>query len=151
LPQRRYQQAYTGFRFRRFKPNASKELTEKSAPNETNAFISPPKSLFKSSNSKTGLLNASVSIKDNICTTDYPTTCASAVLKDFQSPYDATVVKLLRKSGAIIHGKTNMDEFGMGSHSTQSHFGPVKTQSGRSAGGSSGGSAVVVKQGWAWA
>ena len=92
-----------------------------------------------------------VAIKDNICTTDLPTTAASAILKDFTSPYDATVVKQLRDAGAIIVGKTNMDEFGMGSHSTNSHFNPVSIDTNRgnamSAGGSSGGSAVAVATG----
>ena len=55
-----------------------------------------------------------VAIKDNICTVDYPTTCASRILKGFESPFDATVVKRIRDSGAVILGKTNLDEFGMG-------------------------------------
>ncbi|KAL9108112.1 MAG: hypothetical protein Q9227_007088 [Pyrenula ochraceoflavens] len=98
-----------------------------------------------------------IAIKDNICTTDLPTTCASKVLGDFCSPYDATVVKMLRQAGATIVGKTNMDEFGMGSHSTNSRFGPVvsQSQSGAgeplSAGGSSGGSAIAVRDGQVFA
>jgi len=55
-----------------------------------------------------------VAVKDNICTFDLPTTCASEALKHFQSPKDATVVKLIREAGGLIVGKTNMDEFGMG-------------------------------------
>ena len=94
-------------------------------------------------------------IKDNICTRDFKTPASSAILKDFTSPYDATVVKLLKEGGAVIAGKTNMDEFGMGSHSTNSHFGPVKmTKLGGgefSAGGSSGGSALAVASDQAWA
>lgn len=96
-----------------------------------------------------------IAMKDNICTTDFKTTAASGILKDFTSPYDATVVKLLRDAGAIIVGKTNMDEFGMGSHSTHSIFGPVKFQVNNhtefSAGGSSGGSALAVASTQAWA
>ncbi|KAL9076223.1 MAG: hypothetical protein Q9157_003733 [Trypethelium eluteriae] len=90
-----------------------------------------------------------IAVKDNICTSDFPTTAASYILKNFNSSYDATVVRRLRESGAIITGKTNLDEFGMGSHSTFSHFGSVKNphnhhaQQPPSAGGSSGGSAVA--------
>ncbi|KAA8615839.1 GatA Asp-tRNAAsn Glu-tRNAGln amidotransferase A subunit [Pyrenophora tritici-repentis] len=77
------------------------------------------------------------------------------MLNDFTSPYDATVVRLLKEAGVVIVGKTNMDEFGMGSHSTNSHFGPVKMvkPSGEefSAGGSSGGSAVAVASDQVWA
>lgn len=91
-----------------------------------------------------------VSIKDNICTRDLPTTCASGILDKFTSPFNATVVDQLEAAGAVIAGKTNLDEFGMGSHSVHSHFGPVKNlrqdRQGHalSAGGSSGGSAVAV-------
>lgn len=96
-----------------------------------------------------------IAIKDNICTTEFATTCASGILKDFYSPYDATVVKKLKKADAIICGKTNMDEFGMGSHSTHSYFGPVVNSGtdgkSRSAGGSSGGSAVAVANDDCWA
>lgn len=99
-----------------------------------------------------------ISIKDNICTRDLPTTCASRILDKFTSPFNATVVEQLEKAGGVIAGKTNLDEFGMGSHSVHSRFGPVKNprrdHSGEelSAGGSSGGSAVAVAadQCYAW-
>lgn len=55
-----------------------------------------------------------IAIKDNICTSKEPTTCASAFLKGFHSPYPATVVEKLKYAGALIAGKTNLDEFGMG-------------------------------------
>ncbi|TFK48463.1 amidase signature enzyme [Heliocybe sulcata] len=96
-----------------------------------------------------------VAIKDNICTKDMPTTCSSEMLRDFTSPFDATVVSLLHQAGAHIVGKTNCDEFGMGSLNTHSIHGPVinpwKSLSSditpRSAGGSSGGSAAAVAAG----
>ncbi|KAK2731769.1 Trimeric GatFAB AmidoTransferase(AdT) complex subunit [Onygenales sp. PD_40] len=55
-----------------------------------------------------------IAIKDNICTRDMPTTCASKILETFTSPFNATVVETLEKAGAIVAGKTNLDEFGMG-------------------------------------
>ncbi|GAA5806507.1 hypothetical protein HPULCUR_012042 [Helicostylum pulchrum] len=90
-----------------------------------------------------------IAIKDNICTSFLPTTCASNMLKDFTSPYDATVVQLLNEAGSLIMGKTNMDEFGMGSTNVHSAFGPVihpdrSDDIQRSPGGSSGGSAASV-------
>ncbi|KAJ6001665.1 hypothetical protein N7499_002474 [Penicillium canescens] len=91
-----------------------------------------------------------ISIKDNICTRSMPTTCASGILDKFTSPFNATVVDELETAGAIIAGKTNLDEFGMGSNSINSYFGAVKNpRRGRSgedlsAGGSSGGSAASV-------
>ncbi|KAL5041319.1 hypothetical protein BDW71DRAFT_169124 [Aspergillus fruticulosus] len=91
-----------------------------------------------------------IAIKDNICTRDFPTTCASKTLDAFTSPFNATIVEQLEDAGAIVAGKTNLDEFGMGSHSVHSPFGHVKnTRRGHnssplSAGGSSGGSAVAV-------
>ncbi|KAI9681542.1 MAG: Trimeric GatFAB AmidoTransferase(AdT) complex subunit [Caeruleum heppii] len=94
-----------------------------------------------------------IAIKDNICTVDSTTTCASRILNDYTSPFPATVVERLRDAGAIAAGKTNLDEFGMGSHSQYSYFGSVKNlkQLAESAevspGGSSGGSAVAVATG----
>ncbi|KAL2387090.1 aspartyl-tRNA(Asn)/glutamyl-tRNA (Gln) amidotransferase subunit A [Blastomyces gilchristii SLH14081] len=97
-----------------------------------------------------------VAIKDNICTRDMPTTCASRILDSYTSPFNATVVESLEKAGAILAGKTNLDEFGMGSHSMNSHFGPVSnvTEAERepiSPGGSSGGSAIAVATGQCYA
>ncbi|MCJ1384144.1 Trimeric GatFAB AmidoTransferase(AdT) complex subunit [Xylographa soralifera] len=104
----------------------------------------------------TPLTGRSIAVKDNICTVGFPTTCASAILKGFQSPYNAHVIQKLEDAGAIIAGKTNLDEFGMGSHSTHSVFGAVHNALGTegdplSAGGSSGGSAVAVATEQCWA
>lgn len=95
-----------------------------------------------------------IAIKDNICTAALPTTAASGALSRFKSPYEATVAQKLREAGATLVGKTNLDEFGMGSHNLHSHFGPTKQEregEDLSAGGSSGGSAVAVATGQCWA
>ena len=121
-----------------------------------NALLTPAKDLRKSLLAQaaaartTGVLyGMPVAVKDNICTLEFTTSCGSKILEGYQSPYEATAISKLKAAGALIAGKTNCDEFAMGSSTEHSAYGRVlhpldKT---RVPGGSSGGSAALVAAG----
>jgi len=122
----------------------AKELNPK-----INAFVrfDPEKAIPPAEADRNGPLKGlPIAVKDNICMRGFEITAASKILEGFVSPYDATVVEKLKRSGASLFGQCNMDEFAFGSSSETSVFGPVKNpwDTERVPGGSSGGSAAAV-------
>lgn len=96
------------------------------------------------------LAGTPVAVKDNLVTRSLPTTCGSRILEGYRSPFEATAVRRLREAGAVVVGKTNLDEFGMGSSGENSAYGPTLNprDAGRVPGGSSSGSAAAVAAGY---
>jgi aspartyl-tRNA(Asn)/glutamyl-tRNA(Gln) amidotransferase subunit A len=128
--------------------NAAEKLNE-----TLNAFLEIDRSnnaLQRSGGGKEGALaGIPIAIKDNICVKGLQTSCGSRILGDYHPPYNATVIERLLGAGAVVMGKTNCDEFAMGSSNENSAFGPVQNpwDVTRVPGGSSGGSAAAVAAG----
>ncbi|MDO9539040.1 MAG: Asp-tRNA(Asn)/Glu-tRNA(Gln) amidotransferase subunit GatA [Methanocalculus sp.] len=115
-------------------------------PDPDNAFITLCREIDYQEGPLSGI---PIAIKDNISTAGIQTTCGSKILKGYIPPYDAHVITLIRSAGGAIVGKTNMDEFGMGTTTESSAFGPTTNpvDPTRVPGGSSGGSAAAVASG----
>ncbi len=133
--------------------DAVAELIERANKNRYNSFITVIEEIalkqaeeYDKGKRNGKLAGIPIVVKDNISTEGIRTTCASKMLENYIPPFDAHVVERLKQEGAIIIGKTNMDEFGMGTTTETSYFGVVKNprDESRVAGGSSGGSASAI-------
>lgn len=133
--------------------NADQAITSlaeqiKSNDKEIHAYIDEPKAIRRVSkpSSSTPLFGVPIAVKDNICIEGQEATCASKILKNYFAPYNATVIEKLLDAGAVLYGRTNMDEFAFGSSCETSCYGPTKNPRdlSRVPGGSSGGSAAAV-------
>ncbi|MCZ6766868.1 MAG: Asp-tRNA(Asn)/Glu-tRNA(Gln) amidotransferase subunit GatA [bacterium] len=114
---------------------------------DKDAILEAAKSVAESAGYRSTLLaGAPIAVKDNICVTGSPTTCASRILENYHSPYTATAVERLIQAGGVVAGKTNLDEFAMGSSTEHSAYHPTSNpwDLERTPGGSSGGSAAAV-------
>ncbi|MGD8600568.1 MAG: amidase family protein, partial [Gemmatimonadota bacterium] len=114
-------------------------------PEALNAFLSvQDEDDLTMENPDGPLAGIPLAVKDNLATLDLDTTCGSKVLEGYRSPFEATVVRRARAAGAVVVGKTNMDEFAMGGSNENSAFGPVRNpwDLERIPGGSSGGAAA---------
>jgi aspartyl-tRNA(Asn)/glutamyl-tRNA(Gln) amidotransferase subunit A len=124
------------------------DILESRSVRELNAIVAYQRDTVKTQ-ALAGAIGPSYAIKDNICTLEYPTTCASESLRDFRSPYEATAIARIKGAGGIIACKANLDEFAMGSSTEYSMFGRTLNPLDRDRvpGGSSGGSAALVAAG----
>jgi len=118
----------------------------KEVDSKLHAYLAVNEEMRSNSSNESLLFNAPIAIKDNISTRGLPTTCASKILEGYIPPYDATTVVRIKAEGGLIVGKTNMDEFAMGSSTENSAYGPTYNPWNLECvpGGSSGGSAAAV-------
>ena len=129
---------------------AEARMAIKERDGELHAFLE----VFEENNHKDGALaGMPIAVKDNILIKGQIASAGSKILEHYRATYDATVIERLKNAGALCIGRTNMDEFAMGSSTENSAYGPTKNPHdlARVPGGSSGGSAAAVAAGMCWA